>query len=121
MQSCLCVDKQQVNYWWLRHRGKAYNLGMETDAIVEASSSGWIQLYAALNTVAEALGLLSIVNSCGWHVQGEVRGDVHAALGIIGRNGLGIQGTSVLASCGTVNCNSSTPPICEDCSRSGPG
>ena len=54
-----------------------------------AISSAESELYAAVKTSSEVLGLMSLMKDLGVHVAGSVLGDASACLGIIQRKGLG--------------------------------
>ena len=60
----------------------------KTQALM-ALSPGESELYAALKTSAEALGLISLLQDVGYRAKGEVWDDASAALNIINREGLG--------------------------------
>ena len=54
-----------------------------------ALSPGESELYAGLKASAEALGMMALLQDCGYEVKGEIWDDASAALGIINRRGLG--------------------------------
>jgi hypothetical protein len=54
-----------------------------------ALSSAESELYACIKASCEGLGMISLISDFGFTVYGEIRSDASAALGIIGRNGLG--------------------------------
>ena len=68
-----------------RHTPKGWS---KTQALI-ALGSGESEVYAALKSSAEALGMMALLQDFGYVVKGEIRGDASAALGIINRKGLG--------------------------------
>ena len=73
---CIMIGKHAVKSW------------SKTQSLV-ALSSGESELYAALKSAAETLGLMSMLKDLNWVMEGKVYGDASAALGIIHRIGLG--------------------------------
>ena len=73
---CIMMGKHIVKSW------------SKTQSLV-ALSSGESELYAALKSVAETPGLMSMLKDLNWTTEGKVYGDASAALGIIHRIGLG--------------------------------
>ena len=68
-----------------RHTIKGWS---KTQALI-ALSSGESELYAALKSAAETLGVMSMLKDLNWNMTGRVYGDASALLGIIKRTGLG--------------------------------
>ena len=67
------------------HYIKSWSKGQSTIAL----SSAEAELYAIIKTASESLGILSILQDWCIPMTGEVMADASAALGIIGRTGLG--------------------------------
>ena len=65
--------------------GKHLLKGWSKTQSLIALSSGESELYATPKAASEGLGLLPIAKDVGLQVEGEVRGDASAALGIINR------------------------------------
>ncbi len=59
-----------------------------TQAIV-ALSSGAAELYAMVKGAARTLGIVSLANDFGMILDGKVRSDASAAIGIVDRTGVG--------------------------------
>ena len=59
-----------------------------TQAVV-ALSSAEAELYGMVKASAELLGMMALYRDVGCSISGQVWGDASAALGIIGRQGLG--------------------------------
>ena len=67
------------------HWIKSWSKSQSTVALSSAES----ELYACIKASSEGLGLMSMMVDFGITMNGEIRSDASAALGIIGRNGLG--------------------------------
>jgi hypothetical protein len=67
------------------HWIKSWSKSQSTIALSSAES----ELYACIKASSEGLGIMSMMLDYGLTMHGEIRSDASAALGIIGRNGLG--------------------------------
>jgi hypothetical protein len=67
------------------HWIKSWSKSQSTIALSSAES----ELYACIKASSEGLGIISMMMDFGFTMKGEIRSDASAALGIIGRNGLG--------------------------------
>jgi hypothetical protein len=70
---------------WNGHYLKSWSKSQATVALSSAES----ELYACIKASSEGLGMISLLKDFGITVEGEIRSDASAALGIIARTGLG--------------------------------